>query len=478
MIHYLIAKIGMNRGAPRVYLQNRRLERAGFIPGARYAATTAHSSSHLVLRVDRAGQRTVSVKRRGEREYPVIDINAGEHLAAFEGLDAVRVVIYASEIHIMPLATEVMRSERIDAAVDTVLAGEPLTVGSLSHGVGVLSHAVHHGLKDVGLDVELAFANEIRDELADQACEKNAAWSHKTIGISAPMQEFACDAQALAALPRVTLLEAGLPCSGASVAGRSKRHLSCPEAHPEVGHLVAAFLQIIAKVNPLVIVFENVVQYRESASGYLMRQTLRDRGYEIHEATFRGGEWGVLEDRKRYAMVAVTRGVSFDFGDMHRPAVDGPRITVGDILEDVPADDPRWSRMEGLKRKLERDVAAGKGFRMSVAGAGDTRLGTLTKGIKRNRSTDPKIQHPENPDLLRVPTPAEHARAMGIPVDLVDGLSDTLAHEALGQSVTYPAFRELAAAIGRAILTFASTRRGQAEAAAHSAVVTEQFALA
>lgn len=72
--------------------------------------------------------------------------------------------------------------------------GEPLAVGSLSHGGGVLSHAVHQGLADAGIASRLAFANEIRPELLEQASDFNSAWDEETIPLAAPMQELAFDA--------------------------------------------------------------------------------------------------------------------------------------------------------------------------------------------------------------------------------------------------------------------------------------------
>ena len=51
-------------------------------------------------------------------------------------------------------------------------------------------------------------------------------------------------------LPKLDILEMGLPCSGASRAGKAKRGLEVMEDHPEVGHLVYAALAIINRVQP------------------------------------------------------------------------------------------------------------------------------------------------------------------------------------------------------------------------------------
>src|SRR3546814_14159040 len=76
------------------------------------------------------------------------------------------------------------------------------------------------------------------------------------------MQELAFDASALLKLPKVDILEAGIPCTAHSPAGRAKKSLAKPEDDPQAGHLVAGFLAIAAAVNPAVILVENVPSSR------------------------------------------------------------------------------------------------------------------------------------------------------------------------------------------------------------------------
>jgi DNA (cytosine-5)-methyltransferase 1 len=248
-------------------------------------------------------------------------------------------------------------------------------------------------------------------------------------------------------------VELGLPCSGASVAGRAKRSLGMPEEHPDVGHLVVGALALLAKLNPAVAVFENVPPYAKSASAVLIRQQLRDMGYVCHERELFGPDFGALEARTRWCLVAVTKGVDFDFEAL-RPE---PRMarTLSEVLEAPEDVADRWSEMKGLKAKQERDKAAGKGFMMQIFTGAETRINTLTKGIAKNRSTDPKIAHPTNPDLLRIPTAREHARCKGVPEHLVEGLAQTTAHELLGQGIVYDPFRAVAKHVGLALKRWA-----------------------
>lgn len=97
------------------------------------------------------------------------------------------------------------------------------------------------------------------------------------------------------------------------------------------------------------------------------------------------------------------------------------------------------------------DKEAGKSFAMQIVNEASTKCPTITKGYSKVRSTDPKLQHPSNPDLLRQFTPIEHARLKGIPQQLVTGLGITLAHELLGQSICYEPFRAVGRCIGKHI---------------------------
>lgn len=451
LLGYYIKRIGQNRGAPRVWLEGAQASVGGFNPGARFDIQVRGQT--IVLQANPDGSRVVSGKQAGERVNPVIDINSKELLAIFDGMAAVRVAVKENEIYLVPLASELKKQERFRRLREKLESGSPLAIGSLSHGGGILSHALHSGLSAAGVPSKLVFANEIREELLEHAQLHNDAWAPDTKVYAAPMQELAFDERGLATIPRVEVLEMGLPCSGASKAGKSKRGLIHAEAHPDVGHLVVSALVILSKTNPAVVILENVPEYAQSASADILRNQLRDLGYETQERILSGKQWGTLENRNRWCMVGVTKGIQFDFDQLMPPVVNERQL--GDVLEPLDADDSRWSAMQGLKDKEVRDKAAGKGFAMQIFDAEDTGINTLTKGYAKVRSTDPKIAHPENPDLLRQLTPVEHARMKDVPEHLVDGLCNTTAHEILGQGIVYPPFRDVGHHVGNALNRFA-----------------------
>ncbi|MDP3674194.1 MAG: DNA cytosine methyltransferase [Novosphingobium sp.] len=431
-----IIGIGENKGAPRVWLQGQSLARAGFTPRTRY--TVSKEQNGIVLRKQLAGPRMVSSKLRSEKETPIIDINNGELLALFEGLDCVRVIYREDEIYILPQASDQRARERVARATQLMETGEPLQFGSLAHGIGVMDEALAAGFAKGGISTELKFSNEIRADFSDHVMEVGREYRPSTIGLNGRMQELAFDEYVMKKVGQCDVLSSGIPCSGASVAGRAKRKLVHPESHPEVGHLVLPIMAMVPRFNPLVIVLECVVSYLNSSSMEIIRTFLIEMGYSLYETVVDGADWNALEHRKRMVVIGVTKGLPFSLSNLTMPAK--LKRTLSEILEHIPEDDARWKTMQGLKDKEVRDAEAGKSFAMQVFTATDEKICTLTKGIQKNRSTAAKIQHPTNPDLLRIPTAREHARAKNIPVELIGSLPEGLAHEGLGQSVIYDIF--------------------------------------
>lgn len=446
---YESTKIGQHRGRPRLWLQGRKASQGGFHPGCRFSVRQDEHRKMLILSLDENGGRVVSRKGEGDAQVPVIDINSAADLAVFQGIDKVRVVVQTMRIIILPAAVELAKLERLERLNARLASKQALRIGSLSHGGGILSHALHAGLKDAGVESELVFANEIRPELLEHAAKHNDAWTSETIALAAPLQELAFDAWAMDHLPKVEMLEAGLPCSGASVSGRARRGTSMAEEHPDVGHLVVPFLAVIAKVQPAIVVLENVKQYLNTASMCILRNHLRDFGYVVHETVLQAADWNVLEHRERMCMVAVTMGLEFNFDLIERPE----RLTrrLGEILDEVGLDDERWSMMSGLKAKQERDKEKGNSFAMQIVNEQSTSCPTITKGYAKIRSTDPKLRHPSNPDLLRQFSVKEHARIKGVPERMVEGMTQTMGHELLGQSICYAPFKAVGVLLGETL---------------------------
>lgn len=450
----VIHKIGQNKGAPRVWLQGEQPLRAGFKPGVTYSVEIMKDEDMVALKVCETGKRVVSKKECGGREVPVIDINSKEALGLFEGMGEVRVILSKNAIYILPLATARRKKERLDRLRSKLEQNEPLDVGSMNHGGGVLDHALHEGLEQAGVRSRLAFANDIDVDILEQAQRYNGLWDERTQFLGMPMQELAFDEYVASKLPSADIVTAGLPCAAHSVAARAKKQTALPEDDPAFGHLLVAFLAIIARVNPALIELENVEPYRNSASMSIIRNQLRDMGYVVHERILDASDWNCLEARVRMCMVAVTEGIEFDFDALLVPQKVPRRL--GEILDDVAPDDPCWRPYDYLKSKEIRDAAKGNSFNMQLFDAESGSISTLRKFYHKGGSTDPLLKHPTDPDLLRQLNANEHARCKEIPEHLITGMSKTAAHELLGQSVAHPPFVSVGALIGKTVRRWAA----------------------
>lgn len=450
-LDYYIKEIKENKNKPRIFLDGLQAARAGFAPGDKYEIQI--DGHRLTLIAHKDGSRTVTGrvnKRTGEKSIPVIDLNSNAVLGLFEGMTSVRMIVRQGAIVFLPLASELAKKERLDRLAYKVANSEPLKIGDLTHGMGILSNALHKGLIKAGVNADLAFVNEIREELLIHSREHNDVWNDGTMGIAAPMQELIQDQWLMDHLPLVEFLSMSLPCSGASKAGASKLKLAKMEDHEHVGHLVYAALVIISKVKPAALLLENVEQYAATASASILRKQLTDMGYNIHEAVLNGKDFGCLESRVRWALVATTEGLSFSFDQII------PEVTViskvGDILDDIPLDDLRWTKNEGLKAKEVRDIEAGKGFRLPLVTEESTSVPTLRKHYQKKGSCDVQILHPVDKEYARLFTGDEHLRLKGIDQKLFGDVSDAMKHQGAGQAVQPPVFEPIGERLGKSML--------------------------
>lgn len=344
---YYIKKIGQNRGAPRVWLEGTQTERAGFGPGQKFDVVVQGHT--IVLRANPDGSRIVSSKKAGEKQNPVIDINSRELLAIFDGMSAVRVAVKKGEIYLLPLASEIKKRERFNRLREKLESGEALTVGSLSHGGGVLSHAIHTGLQKAGIASTMGFANEIREELLEHAAVHNDAWTDDTKVFAAPMQELAFDDRGVAQLPKVEVLEMGLPCSGASKAGMAKRGAEHARVKEVPERLVSGLSDTVA---------------HELLGQSVVYPPFRDVGQHVGNALNRavGRAEVPLDDRAPATSPAIPDGVAdlarevvatFRLADVMRGQYSGVIVAIDRdvVIQDVGRDEGVIHRADALNKR-------------------------------------------------------------------------------------------------------------------------------
>lgn len=445
-MHAFLRQLGEHRGAPRLYLDTPALAAAGFTPGVAIdCSASAGDEPRLTIRLAAGGRRKVSKKRRGHQEVPVIDLNSQQDLQPFSAAGVVRIFIQAGAVHIV-LPASVRKALARSARLMARLAhGKPLRAAGIAFGAGIASGALHAGLKAGGVDCELAVANEISEEYLDIARRSNPVVTVSSCTAATPMQELAADDWLLSHIGEVEILEAGIPCSGASRAGAAKRGLTRMEDHPQVGHLIGAALQVIAALQPAIVIVENVETYRNTASAAILRGWLRDAGYAITEVVLDARDFGSLEARVRWFLVAHPPGLDLTLDGLTTEAPVRPLLA--DVLEPIGPEDERFRSADYLKAKAERDADAGKHFGMQLLTPASTSVPVLRKGYHKGGSTDPRLLHPSDPNRSRLLTSVEHARVKGIDPELVANVPETVAHQVCGQSVDV----RVVQAIGRRI---------------------------
>ena len=438
-------KMGSNRGTARLWLEGGRLERCGFEAGAKFKVELDLVARQVRLKLDAQGDRTVSGRKKTlndgiVRTTPIVDI-AGASLGEALGEGArLRAVLATGEIVFDLHPVEKAIEARESRTREHLQAGF-LTESALCAGVGVATLALQEGVEDAGVQTRVDWVIDRDGRYLDLA-----AWNNPAITPETRLYEASLEEVETAALTGTDLMQVSLPCTGHSPSGKAKRGLNQAEDHPTDALATYGLMRILEAVNPSVVVSENVVGARESASYALIRAYLHEQGYVIFEDILDSAQAGTIEDRKRWWMVALSRGFAEGFTMDSVPALPRAFDTLGDVMEAVDHQDTRWKAFEYLEVKAIADAASGKGFRRQLVDESTTTVGTIGRGYAKARSTEPFIVRPDG--MQRLLTPTEHARVKGIPEGLVAGVSDTVAHEVLGQSILYGHAKGIGQALG------------------------------
>jgi len=344
--------------------------------------------------------------------------------------------------------------ERFNRVVRKVKDGKQLAVTGLFHGFGVLCSSIAEGLSRSGLSHFQKAVIEINEKYFNVSLKNNPIWGtepdEKQYAICMPIQNV--DISRAAIFSEINT--AGIPCEGSSISGRSKNKNSSAEMHSVTGGCFIDWLHWQNVTNPIITQFENVIPYKSSLSYAIIKDTLTQVfGYEVVDLTLRGEDFGALEHRNRLCCIGFCESMGIT-PDTHKPT--DYELTyqcqhVKDILEPVPLDDPSYKPYTHLVEKEKRDIEAGKGFRLQWLDEMAQKVGVLGRGYAKARGSEPYLKNALNSKLVRLFTPIEHARLKQIPEQFVEGCSNTLAQEGLGQSVIYTAFSWVGEWIGNCL---------------------------
>jgi DNA (cytosine-5)-methyltransferase 1 len=415
-----IQKLGRNRDTPRLWLESQRLNALGFSPGT--ALTVELKPQELVLRPAVLGNNHVSSRVVAGGRRPIIDLENESLLSGLSPYSEVKIIASFERIQVTP-------SHRAFAIQRSRSCNAPFRTLEVFAGGGTMTAALHGNSAFqvvAGIEVEPTFADE---------------WQ----GANPQALLIQSDIRAVhqSDLPEFDVLIGGIPCTCHSNLGRAKKQLAGKPELGDSGDLFLPALTLVSERMPAAVVFENVPTFENSLAGELLVSTLRRIGYHVSTNVIApNSQWGEIEDRKRWLMVAT----------LDSPfALSSPgKACATPLAEFLDARDARLDQadcariartIEGLKAHNERHRAQGHGFGFSVISETDTSIPVIPKSYPKI-NTGPFVQTPFGLRLLRQ---SEVERIHGVQLHTQHPAT---ALQILGQGVQTRIFRQIFQQLG------------------------------
>ncbi|GEA09193.1 DNA methyltransferase [Alteromonas sp. KUL42] len=451
-------KIGISKGVPRIFIEGEDLA-LGVAYGdvLKYKMVeTAKEKGIVLTRCEKnltsgtKDENTVRVSKRTHRKTgkikPLLELR-DHRLAEFFGVGIlVKISVSKGKLVVQLHSKDKEKVYRLKRGFEKLKAGEAFSVGSVFVGGGILDRALHESMSSAGVDTFCKFVIERESKYLDVLLSNQKdIFTEESIIVRSDVTDIDCSN-----VPEVEIFLAGIPCIASSKAGKTKNKLVKAEDHSDAGHLFFPMLNLIKASQPLIVVLECVPEYIQSSSYSVICSMLDSWGYDISVDVLSGNDYGCLEDRRRMCLVATTKGMHdenpFSLTSLEKHFVKEETLT--EVLDNVDLDSDAWKAFEYLKVKEVRDAKEGKGFKRQLYDGSEDSVGTIRRLYHKGGSCDQYVCHPVNSSLSRLFTPMEHARLKKVPEKLVEGFSNTLLHEVLGQGVCFPVFYSVGFAIG------------------------------
>lgn len=427
--------IGLNRGSERIWVEQFGLSLAADIgqsfelslEGSTISATPSLDGTLLLSK--RTIKSSGVVKPLLELRSKHCEDAFGKKISdIFTGCKTIRVVIKAGVVLFKAGALCLKRLLSVAKTKAKLRDGNPLSVASFFSGVGVFDRALHKSFENAGISSEIKLLVERESDYL------NAMLRNQPELFSNDCTIIQSDTKLLdfsdKGSKHYDLFVCSPACTSTSPAGRAKTKRT-PEECPDAG---CGFLDVLRFVQchlPTVMVLENERSYKNTAGFKVIENRLKKLGYSLSYEVLDGVDFGGFEPRKRVFLVASLL-FEFDFDNLAKYS---NIRTINSVLEDVELDSNKYKTYSYLESKRVRDEAEGKGFARSVHNGSEFRLkNIIRRQYAKAGSCDPYFQHPLDDSLTRLFTSKENANLRDVSHVVVDGLSETKAHQALGQS--------------------------------------------
>lgn len=269
-------------------------------------------------------------------------------------------------------------------------------------------------------------------------------------------------------VPSFDICLAGFPCQAFSLAGQ-RRGFDDNFKGMARGTLFFDVARICAEHKPKVIFCENVKGLTIHDKGRtfdIIKGTLQELGYTIHEQILNSKDFGVPQHRERIYIVAFRNDIDSSGFTFPLPTDTTKRIR--DIIVDAPVPTKYYLSdvyVETLRRHRTRHEEKGNGFGYQIRDWDDIAGAIVCGGMGRernllidNREHDmtpvTHIKGSINLEGIRKMTPREWARLQGYPDTFVLPLADVHLYKQFGNSVSVPVIRAIA---GEILKTLKST---------------------
>ena len=263
----------------------------------------------------------------------------------------------------------------------------------------------------------------------------------------------------------INVFLAGIPCTGASLAGRAKNHLSAAEMHEDVGHLFLPTMHYVTAHMPEICQFENVPQFATTFSAAAIRRHLTTLGYSIWEKVINPfKEFETATERQRWILVASRIG-AFEWNYTPKAFTGTIESLLDPVTEQDKADQFTLEQVAAHTKYCDRKASEGCGFSRRILTRDSAKVPTIPKSYGKIQPTGVFCDSGTTCDSYRLLRPREVARIHGFGqefIEAIESLPRTTAYEVLGQGVCAKPFRALGEAIGE----FASRVSATAQAAA------------
>lgn len=313
------------------------------------------------------------------------------------------------------------------------------------------------GIGGIRLGFDQAFGDKLKtvfvsewDENAQKTYKANFDDAFEIAGDITEIQE--------TDVPSFDICLAGFPCQAFSLAGQRKGFEDDYKGLSR-GTLFFDVARICALHKPQVIFCENVkglVIHDKGRTFRIIKGTLEELGYTVHEKVLNSRDFGVPQNRERIYIVAFRNDIdstSFCF-----PESTDSSKRIRDIIEEQPVSAKYYLSdvyVETLRRHRARHEAKGHGFGYEIRDWEDVAGAIVCGGMGRERNllidkrqTDltpvTHIKGKINGEGIRKMTPREWARLQGYPDSFRLPLSDVHLYKQLGNSVSVPVIRAIA----------------------------------